>query len=63
MKEAQVPPKRRFLQEPHGVTTQKTPFFTLICLSIGITNWGEEECAWFAGRKKRGKEKTRKTKN
>jgi hypothetical protein len=23
-----VPPKRRFLQEPHGVTTQKTPFFT-----------------------------------
>jgi hypothetical protein len=27
MKEAQVPPKHRFLQEPHGVTTQKTPFF------------------------------------
>jgi hypothetical protein len=26
----QVPPKRRFLQEPHGVTTQKTPFFKLI---------------------------------
>jgi hypothetical protein len=25
----QVPPKRRFLQEPHGVTTQKTPFFRL----------------------------------
>jgi hypothetical protein len=23
----QVPPKRRFLQEPHGITTQKTPFF------------------------------------
>jgi hypothetical protein len=23
----QVPPKHRFLQEPHGVTTQKTPFF------------------------------------
>jgi hypothetical protein len=23
----QVPQKRRFLQEPHGVTTQKTPFF------------------------------------
>jgi hypothetical protein len=23
----QVPPKRRFLQEPHGVTTKKTPFF------------------------------------
>jgi hypothetical protein len=27
MKEAQVPPKRQFLQEPHGVTLQKTPFF------------------------------------
>jgi hypothetical protein len=25
----QVPPKRRFLQEPHGVTSQKTPFFTV----------------------------------
>jgi hypothetical protein len=23
----QIPLKRRFLQEPHGVTTQKTPFF------------------------------------
>jgi hypothetical protein len=23
----QVPPKRRLLQEPHGVTIQKTPFF------------------------------------
>jgi hypothetical protein len=23
----QAPPKRRFLQEPHGVTSQKTPFF------------------------------------
>jgi hypothetical protein len=22
-----VPPKRQFLQEPHGVTSQKTPFF------------------------------------
>jgi hypothetical protein len=27
MKEALSPPKRRFLQEPHGVTSQKTPFF------------------------------------
>jgi hypothetical protein len=24
-----VPLKRRFLQEPHGVTSQKTPFFKL----------------------------------
>jgi hypothetical protein len=23
----EVPPKRQFLQEPHGVTSQKTPFF------------------------------------
>jgi hypothetical protein len=30
----QVPPKRRFLQEPHGVTTQKTPFFL-----IEIVSW------------------------
>jgi hypothetical protein len=27
MKERYVPPKRRFLQQPHGVTSQKTPFF------------------------------------
>jgi hypothetical protein len=27
MKESYVAPKRRFLQEPHGVTPQKTPFF------------------------------------
>jgi hypothetical protein len=27
MMEALVPPKRRFLQEPHGVTSQKTAFF------------------------------------
>jgi hypothetical protein len=26
-KKRQVAPKRRFLKEPHGVTTQKTPFF------------------------------------
>jgi hypothetical protein len=27
--EALISPKRRFLQEPHGVTSQKTPFFRL----------------------------------
>jgi hypothetical protein len=27
---------RRFLQEPHGVTTQKTPFFIFICCSLDI---------------------------
>jgi hypothetical protein len=25
-----VPPKRRFLQEPHSVTSQKTPFFIIL---------------------------------
>jgi hypothetical protein len=29
MKEVLGPPKRRFLQEPHGVTSEKTPFFIL----------------------------------
>jgi hypothetical protein len=29
MKEAPGSKKRRFLQEPHGVTSQKTPFFTV----------------------------------
>jgi hypothetical protein len=28
MKERKVPPKLRFLQEPHGVTSQKTQFYT-----------------------------------
>jgi hypothetical protein len=30
------PPKRRFLQEPHGVTTQKTPFFVffIVCILV-----------------------------
>jgi hypothetical protein len=30
----QVPPKRRFLQEPHGVTTQKTPFLCISYLDV-----------------------------
>jgi hypothetical protein len=29
-----VPPKRRFLQEPHGVKSQKTPFFQLHSLLL-----------------------------
>jgi hypothetical protein len=33
-KRRQVPPKRRFLQEPHGVTTQKTPFFIGSTLAV-----------------------------
>jgi hypothetical protein len=31
-----VPPKRRFLQEPHGVTIQKTPF--LIVTAVKTSN-------------------------
>jgi hypothetical protein len=27
MMEEKVPPKRRFLQEPRGILSQKTPFF------------------------------------
>jgi hypothetical protein len=27
-----VPPKRRFLQEPHVITSQKTPFFIVTAL-------------------------------
>jgi hypothetical protein len=30
----QVPPKSRFLQEPHGVTSQKTPFVIVCILTI-----------------------------
>jgi hypothetical protein len=29
----QVPPKRRFLQDPHGVTSQKTPFFIVTAVN------------------------------
>jgi secreted trypsin-like serine protease len=36
MKEALVHPKRRLLEEPHGVTSQKTPFF--IVNSIKTSN-------------------------
>jgi hypothetical protein len=29
---SQIPPKRRFLQEPHGVTSKKTQFFMYLFL-------------------------------
>jgi hypothetical protein len=32
----QVPPKRQFLQEPHGVTSQKTPFFIVTAMKTSI---------------------------
>jgi hypothetical protein len=35
----QVPPKRRLLQEPHGVTTQKTPFFMI--LIVLVAEWSD----------------------
>jgi hypothetical protein len=41
MKEALGPPKRRFLQEPHGVTFQKTPFF--IVTAVKTSNPTSEE--------------------
>jgi hypothetical protein len=43
----QVPPKRRLLQEPHGVTTQTTPFFNkLLPLSpqANYTYWSTATC-------------------
>jgi hypothetical protein len=35
-----VPKKRRFLQEPHGVTSQKTPFFIATAVKTSnLTYW------------------------
>jgi hypothetical protein len=28
-----APPKRRFFQKPHGITSQKTPFFSVYLVS------------------------------
>jgi hypothetical protein len=45
MKEALSSPKRRFLQEPHDVTSQKTPFFIVTAVktsnltSLIILEW------------------------
>jgi hypothetical protein len=37
MMEEYVPPKRRFLQEPYGVTSQKTPLFVAFSVkNVGI---------------------------
>jgi hypothetical protein len=42
-----VPPKCRFLQEPHGVTSQKTAFFSIV---VGITicypDQMDTKCTW-----------------
>jgi hypothetical protein len=37
----QVPPKRWFLQEPHGVTTQKTPFFVVTAVKTSNLTHGK----------------------
>jgi hypothetical protein len=34
--EGDVPAKRRFLQEAHGVTSQKRPFFAVACQSTCV---------------------------
>jgi hypothetical protein len=34
-------PKRRFLQEPHGVTSQKTPFFIVTAVKTSNLTSGE----------------------
>jgi hypothetical protein len=34
-----VPPKRRFLQESHGVTSQKTPFFIVTAMKTSNLTW------------------------
>jgi hypothetical protein len=36
----QVLPKRRFLQQPHGVTTQKSPFFVVTSVKTSNLNNG-----------------------
>jgi hypothetical protein len=42
-----VPPKRRFLQEPHGVTTQKTPFFIVTAVKTSNLPYKEKLCLWY----------------
>jgi hypothetical protein len=44
MKEALRSPKRRLLREPHGVTSQKTPFFTVN--AVKTSNLTENENHW-----------------
>jgi hypothetical protein len=39
MKEDLVPPKHRFLHEPHGVTSQQTPFFIVTSVKTSNLTW------------------------
>jgi hypothetical protein len=41
MKEAPGSPERLFLQEPHGVTTQKTPFFIVTAVKTSNLTSGD----------------------
>jgi hypothetical protein len=51
MKEALSSPKRRFLQEPHGVTSQKTPFF--IVTTVKTSNLTKtKQIPWLLVRKR-----------
>jgi hypothetical protein len=47
MKEA-VPPERQFLQEPHGVTSQETPFF--IVTAVKTPNFTGYLCLQYMNR-------------
>jgi hypothetical protein len=47
------PPKRRFLQEPHGVTSQKTAFFIVTAVE---TESFPVEAAYTAALPQRGEE-------
>jgi hypothetical protein len=40
-----IPPKFRFLQEPHGVTSQKTAFFKNV-----LVIFADSDCVWGGGR-------------
>jgi hypothetical protein len=37
--EGYVPPKRLYLQEPHGTTSQKTSFFIVTAVKTSILTW------------------------
>jgi hypothetical protein len=42
-----IPPNRRFLQEPHGVTSQKTPFFIVTAVKTSNLTYAAHKFACF----------------
>jgi hypothetical protein len=49
MMEAPSPPKRRLLQEPHGVTSQKTAFFIVTAAKTSnLTKLGDRDIGFFS---------------